>query len=299
MYGRYNELIWYSSQLLLFICITIAIVALARGLVHEPIRWRHISLIKWREEQIPRLWLTLLFIDRSSRLFMEKEFVLRGCGWHADAAWYFAVKRISTLIIIMLFTLGISLQLEVLRWNPPISPLLVIVLALSLLIFLWNDRSWLGSIRKVRTLQITKEIYAVSNQLLYLSESRLHIHTKLTKCISFTKTIRPEIELLLADWYHHPGKALQRFKDRLGTDEGMSFTETIDALRLHESSLYYDLLRQRISDYKEKLELAKESRKESASYILFVIAGVPILYTFQVFIFPWVKEGQRLFDMLQ
>ncbi|MNG35727.1 hypothetical protein D3C84_1225380 [compost metagenome] len=58
------------------------------------------------------------------------------------------------------------------------------------------------------------------------------------------------------------------------------------------------LLRQRIQDYKEKLEMAKESRKETTSYFLFVIAGIPILYTFQVFIYPWVREGQLLFQSL-
>lgn len=74
--------------------------------------------------------------------------------------------------------------------------------------------------------------------------------------------------------------------------------ETLDALRLHESPEYYELLRVRIADYKEKIELAKESRKESTSYFLFVIAGIPILYTFQIFIYPWVREGQKLFQSL-
>src|SRR5690606_11481592 len=135
------------------------------------------------------------------------------------------------------------------------------------------DRMWLRMFGKLRSLQMTKEIYTVSNQLLYLSESSLHIHAKLTRCVPFTKTMRADMERLLAEWYHDPAAALQRFKTRLGTDDGMSFVETLDALRLHESSEYYELLRIRIADYKDKLELAKEGRKESTSYVLFLLAG--------------------------
>lgn len=106
------------------------------------------------------------------------------------------------------------------------------------------------------------------------------------------------MQWLLNEWYEDAGEALNRFKHRIGTDEGYSFAETLDALRLHDSEPYYDLLRQRIRDYKEKMELHRESRKETTSYVLFVMAGVPILNTFRVFLYPWVAEGRRLFEML-
>ena len=145
---------------------------------------------------------------------------------------------------------------------------------------------------------MTKEIFIVSNQLLYLAGSSLHIHTKLMRCLPFTRTMRGDFQMLLGEWYHDAEGALRRFKLRLGTEEGLSFVETIDSLRLHESEHYYELLRERINDYKEKLELLKDSRKESTSYVLFVLAGIPILYTFQIFIYPWVREGQKLFSSL-
>jgi hypothetical protein len=103
---------------------------------------------------------------------------------------------------------------------------------------------------------------------------------------------------MLGEWYHDSEGALRRFKLRLGTEEGVSFAETIDSLRMHEDEQFYELLRERIHDYKEKLEFAKESHKESASYLLFILAGIPIMYTFSVFIYPWVREGQKLFDTL-
>ena len=101
---------------------------------------------------------------------------------------------------------------------------------------------------------------------------------------------------MLAEWYHDAGEAIARFKRRVGTAEAASFAETIEALRLREDDAFYALLRERIADYKAKIELGRESRKEAASYVLFVLAGVPILYMFQIFIYPWVQEGHNCFN---
>ncbi|MNC52820.1 hypothetical protein D3C75_1021900 [compost metagenome] len=84
----------------------------------------------------------------------------------------------------------------------------------------------------------------------------------------------------------------------MGTEEGHGFAETLNYLRLYDNEAYYHLLRRRVDDCKERLELLRDSRKESASYALFVIAALPIMYTFQIFIYPWVQEGQRLFQGL-
>lgn len=273
----------------------IAFAALLRLLPKRTARWSHLALLSWQSKQAPDSWLRLMRLSRSSAAFKERELLLAGCGVTADAAWYMLARR---LLIITAGTAGAVILLlsgQLRGWS---SMYYMAGGLAGIAVLLSVDLIWIGSIRKARALRMTKEIYAVSNQLLYLSDSTLHIHAKLMRCVPFTRTMRSELERLLAEWYHDAGEALQRFKKRIGTDEGLSFVETIDALRQHESGQYYDLLRARIEDYKEKLELAKESRKESASYVLFIIAGVPILYTFQVFIYPWVREGQKLFQSL-
>lgn len=142
------------------------------------------------------------------------------------------------------------------------------------------------------------DICVIHRQLLYYAESSLNLHGKLVRCLPYAKSIRKELHLLTNEWYEHPDSAIRRLKTRLGSEEGYSFAETLQSLRLHEHERYYDLLRRRIADYKDKLELLKAGRKESMSYLLFVIAGIPIMYTFRLFMYPWVAEGQKLFETL-
>jgi hypothetical protein len=273
----------------------VAIYALLSLLPRKAPRWSRLAFLSWRAAPPPAGWLRLFRISRDSHAFRERELLLASCGVTVDPAWYMLARFAGSGILIVAALasaamLGVNVMSPAVQLAVGIPALLVGLLAL--------DRMWLRTIGKLRSLQMTKEIYTISNQLLYLADSSLHIHAKLTRCIPFTKTMRGDMERLLAEWYHDPASALQRFKTRLGTDDGMSFVETLDALRLHESREYYELLRVRIEDYKDKLELAKEGRKESTSYVLFLLAGIPILYTFQVFIFPWVKEGQKLFESL-
>lgn len=258
-------------------------------------RWKHLTLLSWRTKQAPDSWLRMLHVKRDSSSFLERELLLAGCGITGDAAWYMLARKVLFTIISLMIVAVIALHEPLSSY---ISLTYFIPCLFIILLFLYIDLVWLRSIRKVRSLQMTKEIFIVSKQLLYLSDSSLHIHTKLLRCVPFTRLMRSDLERLLAEWYHDAGEALQRLKLRLGTEEGLSFVETLDSLRLHESQQYYELLRARIEDYKEKIELAKESRKESTSYFLFVIAGIPILYTFQVFIYPWVSEAQKLFQSL-
>ncbi|GLX66389.1 hypothetical protein [Paenibacillus glycanilyticus] len=254
-------------------------------------RWFHLDALNWRNNELPDKWMRLLRLSRDQDSYAERAALLAGCGVTADAAWYLAARRVVLVFLPLAAALYTALSIRQGAW-------LVYSVLLSAFVILNWDLPWLRSFRRFRSQRITKEIYAMSNQLLYLSESSLHIHTKLTRCIPFTRTLRGDLERLLAEWYHDAEQALRRFKHRVGTDDGMSFVETIDSLRLHESQEYYKLLRERIQDYKEKIELAKESRKESTSYFLFVIAGIPILYTFQIFIYPWVQEGRKLFESL-
>lgn len=288
----------FRFALLIGQCIfgTAAIYAFLQLWPERPARWKHLTVVTgWRTRQVPDKWLRLALVSRQQASFMERELLLAGCGITADAAWYVLARRA------LFFLIGVLIMI-VAVWHRRLDAYMPITYVgpglLLIMLLIYIDLEWLRSIRRMRALQVTKEIFVISKQLLYLSDSSLHIHAKLLRCIPFTRAIRIDLERLLAEWYHDASGALQRFKQRLGTEEGLSFVETLDALRLHESPQYYELLRVRIEDYKEKIDLAKESRKESTSYILFVIAGIPILYTFQIFIYPWVREGQKLFQSL-
>jgi hypothetical protein len=227
----------------------------------------------------------------------ERRQLLQGSGFKLEVLQYETIRR----MLVLIFSLLVGLL--VLAYPYPavslyISPTLPLAVLASILLLLLADRLSLQFLSKQRAQRIIKEVYAISNQLLYYADSEMNLHTKLTRCLPYTKTIRSDLHDMLNEWYQDAEAAIQHFKSRLGSDEGYSFAETLNSLRLNESQSYYELLRQRIHDYKEKLELAKESRKETTSYLLFVIAGIPIFYTFRVFIYPWVVEGQKLFDSL-
>ncbi len=227
---------------------------------------------------------------------LERQQLLIGCGFLMDVSLYFVVKRLLFIVITGLALLVYSAM----RWGltlvfQPLYLMIFIILAMFLMIF---DKMILDVLRKQRSQWIIKEVYALSNQLLYYSGSSMNLHNKLTRCIPFTSRIRNELSLLVNEWYEDADLAISRFKARLGTEEGHSFAETINSLRLYDTDHFYDLLRQRILDYKEKIELMKESKKETTSYLLFIIAGLPILNVFRIFIYPWVAEGKKLFDSL-
>jgi hypothetical protein len=269
--------------------------ALLRALFERSPRWTHFAAMQWRNKEVPERLLAIARVSRTDPAFKERERLLAGCGYTGDAAVY-AVARRAFLASVPLLAAAVyalsSLPFELL---PDYA--LWLALAAAVLLML-GDTVWLEAVRKARSERMTKEIYVVSSQLLYLAGTSLHIHTKLMRCLPYTRTMRNDMQMLLGEWYHDAEGALRRFKLRLGTEDGLSFAETIDSLRLHDGEQYYALLRERIQDYKEKLELAKESRKESNSYLLFVLAGIPVLYTFQIFIYPWVREGQKLFESL-
>lgn len=226
----------------------------------------------------------------------ERRILLSGCGIRYPPESYLAYRRSA---IFMLPFSGIVIY-ELMDWGHMQAAMgWKALLALSVLFALAvSDRYWLQSIRRYRTDRIRREIVAVSSQLLYYAGSRLHLHGKLMKCLSLTRHIRGEMGLLLNEWYHDADAALRRFKERLGTDEAYGFAESMRSLRLNESEDIYAMLREVVRDYKAQIELAKDSRKETTSYLLFVLAGIPILYTFQIFLYPWVQEAAKLFDAL-
>jgi hypothetical protein len=161
------------------------------------------------------------------------------------------------------------------------------------------DRLLLNAFRRYRADRIRGEIVAVSRGLLYYTGSRLHLHGKLLRCLPYARLIRGDLQLLLNEWYQDPDASLRRFKERLGTEEARGFAEALRTLRLHEGEEVYDMLRELVDEYKAKIHLARESRRETASYGLFVLAGIPVLYMFHVFLYPWVREAQMMFDALQ
>ncbi|GMK42146.1 hypothetical protein PCCS19_52050 [Paenibacillus sp. CCS19] len=278
-----------------FVLLFFGLYMLLRLLPKRKQRWQHLSSLNWRTTTVSDRWLRKLRLARNQASFMEREALLSGCGVEGDPALYIALRRIVLTVVVPAAAVVIAYwRIRVGSW-PSIFILGGVAIAVLLLYF---DLPWLRSVHRMRSHRITKDVFQISNQLLYFAGSNLHLHTKLSRCVPFASVVQGDLQRLLAEWYHDAEEALRRFKQRLGTDDGASFVETLDSLRLHDSEEFYKLLRQRIQDYKEKLELAKESRKETTSYVLFTVAGLPIMYMFEVFLYPWVREGQQLFQSL-
>lgn len=258
-------------------------------------RWR-IHLRGWHYKQTPRWWLRIWCTDRESISLQERRMLLAGCGIRLQPEVYLAYRRCLLTVI-----LGIGIVIYMLERSGTVASLHswnILFILLLIVVFALCDRMWLQAASRYRTDRIRLEVVAVSSQLLYYTGSRLHLHGKLMKCLPLTRYIRAEMGLLLNEWYHDADSALKRFKERLGTDEAYGFAESMRSLRLNESQEIYEMLREVVRDYKAQIELAKDSRKETTSYLLFVLAGIPILYTFQIFLYPWVQEASKLFDAL-
>lgn len=281
--------------LLQFVLAFVSIAALLKALTATRNRWR-IQLKDWRLHRTPRWWLALWRASEESAPLQERRVLLAGCGIRFPPDAYLAYRRCAMLLCLLVAGLIYALGKRGMisgfaSWN---AGLTVAILFAAIA----YDQALLQAFKRYRTDRIRKEIVSISSQLLYYSGSRLHLHTKLMKCLPLTRGIRTEMSLLLNEWYHDADASMRRFKERLGTDEAYGFAETIRSLRLDESESIYDLLREVVREYKNKIELAKHSRKETTSYLLFVLAGIPILYMFQIFLYPWVREAAKLFDAL-
>ncbi|BFT69407.1 hypothetical protein PAENIP36_08490 [Paenibacillus sp. P36] len=248
-----------------------------------------------REKKLPDWLFKCLGIK--AKTIEEKRQLLIGCGIRMNAGLYEGGRRILLLAAFLIGVLGYAgLQHPLLTLF--IEPIYVLTGAACLLLFLVFDKKVLAQLKEKRAHRIVREIYVISHHLLYYNDSHMSLHAKLSLCAAQTRSIRTQFGLLLNEWYQGSEAAIAQFKIRLGTDEAHSFGETLNVLRLNEHASYYDLLKQRIQDYKEKMELVRESKKEAVSYVLFVLAGLPILNTFRVFMYPWVAEGQRLFHAI-
>jgi hypothetical protein len=261
--------------------------------VHRRMRLRALSFDLGLEKRLPG-WLRAILLPRSLAVREQFKELLFAAGAGIDVAVYFILKRCMASAAIILAgwsIVGWDEQIILQVWGFTMS--IVILIAAGF------DRVWLEQSGRHRRNRIIREIYHLCHQLSYYAGARMNLHGKLTKCTPFTRKIRTEWTLLLQEWYEDPDEALYRFRTRLGTDEAYSFSETLGALRQGESEAFYQLLRQRIASYKEHMELYQEGKQESYSYMLFVLAGIPIMNTFRVFVHPWVEEGRKLFDTLQ
>ncbi|OXM13776.1 hypothetical protein [Paenibacillus herberti] len=297
VYETWAETAYAAASIGQALIISGMLFLLLKRLARTRPRWLHLQVPEWRKAKLSDRYLKLLGLSRSSTVLMERERLFAGCGWTLDAGYYVTARRMW-LIAVPLAALLTSAANALGLFNGTLIPTSAWILLIGVTGLLMVDKAMLEAMRRARTARVIREIHTISTQLLYLQGSSLHVHAKLMRCVPYTRTIRRELQHLLGEWYHDAGEAIRGFKERVGSEEAMSFAETIDSLRLHEDEAYYELLRERIRDYKEKLEILKESRKESSSYVLFVLAGIPILYTFQVFIYPWVRESQKLFDSL-
>ncbi|MBD0383711.1 hypothetical protein [Paenibacillus sedimenti] len=285
-----------GSNLLLFILIMTALYHMLNQVPVRSKRWRslHVKQVL-RQAKLPA-WLCKL-LGMSNKSVEEKRQLLIGCGVWLDAALYEGSRRLL-IIVALVAIIGSYLAFQHPWMTFHAHPIYVMVGAGCLLPFLLFDKKVLFQLKGQRSHRIVKEIYVISHHLLYYNDSHMNLHAKLTLCASQTRSIRSIFQVMLNEWYQDSEAAIYRFKMRLGTDEAHSFGETLNALRLNEHGSYYELLKQRIQDYKEKMELVRDSRKETVSYLLFVLAGLPILNTFRVFMYPWIAEGQRLFDSI-
>ncbi|WP_189011920.1 hypothetical protein [Paenibacillus marchantiophytorum] len=284
-----------SNGLLFLLCMTMAY----HGLKLMPVRtkrWRSLAVKKVLQETKLPSWLFVCLGLRQNKI-EEKRQLLRGCGIGMNASLYEGGRRILMGGALILAALGYAaLQYPIFIFH--LQPVYLLIGAICASIFLFADKKVLASLKQKRAQRIIREIYVISHHLLYYKGSNLHLHAKLSLCAAQTRSIRTPYQLLLNEWYQGSETAIINFKARLGTDEAVSFGETLNALRLNEHDSYYELLKQRIQDYKDKIELIRDSKKETVSYLLFVLAGLPILNTFRVFMYPWIAEGQRLFNTI-
>jgi hypothetical protein len=271
-----------------------ALLLLPQGAASRRVRSLSQSLVS---RTVPDTVRVILFIRGKGNKLSELQSLLAGSGIAVDPILFEAVRRVLIGIAAAVGWLGyLAFQTPALTLH--IQPIFVLAASIVMLVPLLGYKIVLQSFKRGRSHRIVKEIYILSNQLLYYSNSKMNLHSKLFRCVPFTRTIRPALQILLNEWYQDADIALKRFKIRLGTDEAYGFAETMNSLRLGENGSYYELLRERIDDYKQKIDMQRESRKETVSYMLFVLAGLPILNTFRLFLYPWVMEGQRLFQTL-
>ncbi|WP_166245171.1 hypothetical protein [Paenibacillus turpanensis] len=295
------ELLLWAALLLLLICFYIGLFFILRTSFDSVLKnrkFRSFFRSGSREGKLPPWLLKLCFVREGMPEVELYNRLLASCGWYINGAVVIVGKRLAYAAALVL-PAGASIVFERVAVVYSFSWIQAAVVSILLIVLLQLDQMLLRAMAKRRSRAIVEEIYEVSRNLVYCASSRLSLHARLMKCLPFTRVIRPQFTLLLNCWYSDSEKAIQQFQQSLGTEEVFTFAETLQSLRSYDSEAFYELLRRQMDDYKEKLILLKSDRKESISYVLFVLAGLPIVNTFRVFVYPWVQEGKKLFDYLQ
>ncbi len=287
----------WICMLALFVLFFITVFCIIKSL--PPSRRKRLKSFRTTERQSYSWYGTLESMRLVPRINRAKEYVqlLKQLGQPLPIEIYFFLKRalLTALCVLLLVAVYFAAWIEI---QFMFSPLYIQIVFIIGWLILYADKLWLSALASRRRSRMTADIFVLSRQLLYFADSRMNLHTKLMHCIPFASILKDDMYKLVNEWYEGPKEALERFKQRVSTNEGYSFAETLYALHQYEDASYYELLKDRVRDYKEKIEVEKDSKKESASYVLFLLAGVPILYTFRVFIYPWVAEGQHIFQTL-
>jgi hypothetical protein len=102
----------------------------------------------------------------------------------------------------------------------------------------------------------------------------------------------------VTEWYEDPKLAIEQFRDRLNNEHADGLCETLLSIFQFEHDEFYNHLQARMEDLKFVQRQLQEARREKRSYVLFVLAGIPLLHSFQILIFPWLSQGTGLFQQL-
>ncbi|GIQ71018.1 hypothetical protein DUZ99_01530 [Xylanibacillus composti] len=290
MIAGWEAQLLYAGAWLALSAFLFGVLALA---AYKPGRMRKLVWNRQERGRIRRFFLAWQERLAGGRPGMEaKGRLLRQGGVRLSVRWYLVVKHV-TAAGALATAAGIAVIDSFVQPVPGMwmgCALCAMLIGLAL-----ADQYLLQLAVARRQRQITSEIYMICRQLLYYRDSRMNLHSKLMRCQGFMRVLSGPFRRMLNAWYEHPEHALQAFKEEVGIAEAHSFVETLNTMRMGESEKYYRLLQERAEDYKDKLEMAKEGMKETRSYVLFVLAGIPILNTFWVFLYPWVREGEELF----
>lgn len=285
-------MMYFFLTALCFISLYFWLVSVA--LLVNRFKWRRfVTVVKKRLLRLMQI--SMAHVGEKRRALYKQW--LTASGLRIDAALYLALRR-GMLGIVGLSGLTLALVAKFLPAVKPSTLLLGLFFTMGLWAVCLFDKTLFQMMARKRRKKIVQDVYVISQQLLYYQSSKMNLHSKLQRCLPHTTALRHHLEMLSREWYEGADVALERFKVRVGAEEAYSFAETLNSLRLQNDERYYELLRQRIQDYKQKIELQNESKKEAKSYVLFLLAGLPIMNTFRVFIYPWVQEGQKLFESL-
>lgn len=156
-------------------------------------------------------------------------------------------------------------------------------------------------IRLLRTTNERRQIEAIIlciQQLVYLRDFPMNLHSKLQKCIPLSGCIRPYLVQLTMDWYMDPIRAIEQFRTQLNHNQADGFCDTLRALFEVGDEQFYEHLKSRMLDLKLLLRQRKEAQKETRSYMFFILAGIPLIHSFQIFLYPWLAESSNVIQTI-